>query len=66
MIKRKRFAWKVQLADESGSNVQTVDFVSYWSPEKEGTAEEVGNAAAAMASAATRSRWMPVAVQAVV
>lgn len=55
MVDRKRFHWKVQVVPISneegqaaGGQVVTRDFICYWDPNREGMAEEVGTACAAM------------------
>jgi hypothetical protein len=45
---RERFNWKVTLQASDGEIVE-YPFSAHWSPEVEGTADAVGNAAAAQA-----------------
>lgn len=64
MMDRKKFKWSVTLQAEDGQVVKR-PVEAYWSPEHEGTAEAVGEAAMAEAYWASRKKmhFAPISVE---
>lgn len=60
---RTKFHWKVQLQEDTGKIVERT-VAAFWSPEKEGTKEAIGDAAKVAAHMASNKRheYAPVAV----